>query len=129
MNTKRRIKFLEEVKKELRTIKRRATPQEKSQLDLSTFNFDDGDHCIYGQMTGDCYSNRAKHLMPKSYSQIFQPSAGVTDLNQRVNYKHLATKKGKSFTALEIYLFDNKSDHAKIIAYIKGEIKGFKWLK
>jgi hypothetical protein len=98
--------FNEMVSKEINHLRTHATAEEKSKLDFISFDYQDHEHCIYGQMTGDCFSDRAKELMPKTYT-----SASIGFFN-----------KGENFTALEKYLFMvNSKKHLEIINYIKGD--------
>jgi hypothetical protein len=102
---KRKV-FNEMVSKEINHLRTHATYEEKGRLDFETFDRSDDTYCIYGQMTGDCHSDRSKELMPK----IFQ-SIGI---------KYF--KEGGYFTALEKYLFMvNSEKHEEIINYIKGD--------
>lgn len=65
--------FLQAVEHELRTLKDIATKEELSSLSLYGFNPTVYDSCIYGQMTGSCYSVRAKELMDKACVVTTQP--------------------------------------------------------
>jgi hypothetical protein len=56
----------------INNIKKRATSEEISKLDLETFDHANRYACIYGQMTGSCTSVRAKDLMAKTYSDVCQ---------------------------------------------------------
>lgn len=58
--------FLSAVEHEVRSLKEHATESELKNLNFDTLNYDDMEQCIYGQMTGDCSSVRAKELMDKS---------------------------------------------------------------
>ena len=97
-------RFKLEVQHEIETIRTKATQEEKSKLNLSTFEPTDAHTCIYGQMTGNCFSSRAHELTPKSYES-------VTD-----GYRTFGT----NFTALEKYIFVcPEEDHESIINFIK----------
>lgn len=69
--------FLSAVKHEVESLKKFATPKEIERLDLSRFNPDNQEQCIYGQMTGSCESNRAKELMDKSCVIVTKKVNGV----------------------------------------------------
>ena len=51
------------VRKEINLLRIHATDEEKSRLNIDTFNGGYTDSCIYGQMTGNCCSERAKELI------------------------------------------------------------------
>lgn len=103
--------FLKRVIEEIETIKLKATDKEKSKLDFASFDKSMPALCIYGQMTGDCFSDRAKELFPKEYANLIPSEA----------FKQNDFKKGNNYTYLEKYLFYcEKSEHKIIIDYIKG---------
>ncbi len=97
--------FVKKVQKELDDIKARATPEEIARLNFAYFNSKHTERCIYGQMTGDCDSDRAKEIRKKSI--------GDSD----------TLEKGSYYTPLEVYLFRVEADkHQEIIDYLKGII-------
>lgn len=110
--------FLQLVKEELDTIKVKAMDYEIASLDFDSFNHSSADYCIYGQMTGECTSDRAKELYPKLYDEV--------RVNFLCGYNEPTRgfySKGSNFTPLEKYLFLVKSDkHLEVINYLKGEI-------
>lgn len=66
-------------------------------------------------MTGDCRSDRALELTPKSYVRI--------GLNGN-SFNSQSYARGKLYTPLEKYLYMVKSPmHEQIIAYLKGDIQ------
>tara|TARA_R110000751_G_scaffold33075_1_gene82653 strand:+ start:10775 stop:11215 length:441 start_codon:yes stop_codon:yes gene_type:complete len=63
--------FLNDVEHEVRMLKKYATKEELSNMDINWFNPVSSVSCIYGQMTGSCESKRAKILMDKSCVRVF----------------------------------------------------------
>ena len=53
------------VKDEAEKLKIHATPEELEKLDSSELDPEHTELCIYGQMTGDCFSERAGELIIK----------------------------------------------------------------
>lgn len=105
--------FLLEVMAELDNIKAKATKEEIGRLNLESFNPNSPTKCIYGLMTGECFSNRAKELTPKTYDSI---GWGNSFGRQQFTKGNM-----ECFTALEKYLYMVKeATHAKIIDYLKG---------
>jgi hypothetical protein len=110
----KRKEFNEMVSKEINHLRTHATDEEKSRLDFETFDRSDDRYCIYGQMTGNCFPDRAKVLMPKIYDRISGKKG--------YSFNFQSFKKGIYFTALEKYLFMvNSKKHLEIINYIKGD--------
>lgn len=113
--------FLSKVKREIKHIKKHATEDEKSLLNFSDFNHTSRFECIYGQMTGECDSERALALYPKKYISC----GGVFDYH--IPFEKHSFEKGTQFTPLEKYLYMVKSDvHQHIIEYIRGEVNRLK---
>ncbi len=105
--------FVSKLTSELINLKNNATIEEIEMLDKSTFNSSLTKECIYGQMTGNCNSDRAKELCPKVFS-VFDIESDLLD----------NVSPGSFYTPLEVYLlFLNKEkDKFMIIDYLRGEI-------
>lgn len=104
---------------EIKTIREKATSEEKAKLDIEIFNEYSPTQCIYGLMTGNCVSHRANQLMPKSID--IYPTFGEDNI---IGYfEGLATTDStKSYTLLEVALFNlSKYIVSNIIDYIKEE--------
>ncbi len=71
--------------------------------------------CIYGQMTGDCHSNRAIDLLnlcTKPYiSETFMPE------NRKFTYNIF-----RAFSPIEHYIDENDAKNDILISFLKGEI-------
>lgn len=114
----KKAEFLQMVKNELDTIKAKATKYEIEKLNFRSFSHNLSNRCIYGQMTGSCYSERAKELMPKTFDDI----DNTWDDWYYIPFSRQKMKKGEAYTALEKYLYMVKAPmHEKIIEYLKGE--------
>lgn len=62
--------FLQDVEAEIRNIKAIATKEELGRLNFETFKPEKPDQCIYGQLTHDCSSERAKEIMSASCKRV-----------------------------------------------------------
>jgi hypothetical protein len=122
MKKKTRAEFIEEVRVEIEHIKAKATWREKNKLDFSKFSVNSPWNCIYGLMTGDCRSARAKKLYPKTYA-----CTGKLAQSSRIPFSNQDFEQidgANHFTPLEKYLFMvKKPTHQNIIAYLKGEVE------
>ncbi len=113
--------FVKQVKRELDTIKKNATQTEIARLRVNTFNHRNPMLCIYGQMTGECTSKRAKEIRRKSFQNIggdsvFSNGEGVLVFDKQ-NFD-----KGNLFTPLEKYLYMvDFSKRKDTINYLKGK--------
>lgn len=135
--------FLADVMHEIETLKKHATAKEKSKLDIEYLRPYNAEHCIYGQMTGDCRTPRALHLMKKSCVRIFDlkkddlyPATPLKQVVKQLNgpFEEQGWTPGvimefrrdwKYLSALEGYI-QLRRNNAGVIAYIKGEIDTLK---
>lgn len=126
--------FLQEVQEELDNIKTKATKKEINNLKFKDLMHDSSSSCIYGLLTGDCKSDRAKELSPKNYYYVqldeFEkdPWAILTNDNfypfEEQDFKTSSVIGYGVFTALEKYLFMvDPLKHKQIIKYLKGTLK------
>lgn len=61
------------VKKEAANLKKNATKEELAKLDFDRLDGDSPYSCMYGQMTGHCYSNRASELIFNCCERVYIP--------------------------------------------------------
>lgn len=121
-----RKEFNIEVLKEVEKIKKHANKKEISKLNFDVLNPKDRFNCIYGQMTGDCYGDRATTLINKCAS-LFLHSL-VAKKWKHVK-PHLSYKKGtifdwnRTFTAVETYIALDRTKNKSLIKYLKGEVE------
>ena len=116
-----RQELIEAVKVEAANLKKYATKEELDNLDFNTFNPSSSNLCIYGQMTGRCWSRRSHELIINStkigfpmlsYGDIDVGIGSVYDRNFSPIEKYIATNNDTDFQVIQ-----NK----KLISYLKGE--------
>ena len=76
------------VKEEARNLRIHATKDERMKLDFETFDPEHSRRCIYGQMAGDCDSERAIELLnistkPYAFDAEAKQTAQNTDFTDR----------------------------------------------
>jgi hypothetical protein len=117
------------VVKEATKLRKEATESELGNLSihLSLLNPDSRSRCIYGQMTGDCFSKRANKLIVKCAERVYsidKDGSGSLFDNAKLNGKPKKTKKriGKYFSPIEMYIYLSNSKKGKkaLLQYIKG---------
>lgn len=64
---------------EAKNLRKLATREEKDQLNLVTLNPRNEWKCIYGQMTGSCFSDRAEELIVKSCQRVYKFDPKVSE--------------------------------------------------
>ena len=137
--------FFKDVRHEIEMLKTHATKEEKNALNFTDFNPVEIYNCIYGQMTGDCRSLRAKELMDLSCVRVMDLVHGV-DSDEDNNFvfdspkftinglynsantwfgyqgNGIYARSWKHLSALEGYINLKNAKNKNVIAYIKGEI-------
>ena len=131
--------FLDAVAHEIKMLKQHATPYELNGLWLTTFDPDEPNNCIYGQITGACNTPRAKELMDLCCIKEVDNTpiesginfSGIKPFIEVEEYKgqDWATNNKRHlsyFSALETYIYfkDAKINH--VISFLRGEINELK---
>ncbi len=133
--------FLKDVMHEINMLKQHATKEEKKNLNFDSFNPITPKQCIYGQMTGNCYTKRAKELMDLSCIKVMDLEEGVREIEDvsiedeafAINGKYTGQawrgdagtyydRNYKHLSALEGYICTKNAKTEEILSYIKGEI-------
>ncbi len=137
----KRESFLKDVIHEIGMLKQHATPEEIDNLSIENFNPRTPSGCIYGQLSGDCASQRAKSLMDVSCIRVMDLDCegvdgilhkDIEDEEFNINGKYEAQTwndqsswSGRTFrylSALEGYICTKDAKNKEIIQYLKGEI-------
>ena len=104
------------VKNEAELLKKYATDEELLRLNIDKLSPCNGFRCIYGQMTGDCYTRRATELLnlcTKPYSQ---------EVGQYVEAEDdLFGKHSRDFSPIELYISLDGARNKELISYLKDE--------
>jgi hypothetical protein len=128
----------EDVRKEAEALKIHATKEERERLNFRSLKPSNTGMCIYGQMTDDCYSDRAAALIQKSCVRYFKhdvmpsswnPRISMCDIREHVNGKKVkgfrkdrATRNiNPHFSAIEAYILLPQAKNANLISFLRGE--------
>lgn len=127
----------EDVRKEAEALRIHATKEERERLDIDNLDPSAISSCIYGLMTGGCFSNRAATLINKCCVRYFtgevlpDPTYDHIDMarvQRSVNGKKVSgfiksrTSIGKPhYSAIEAYILLPEANNANLIAYLRGE--------
>lgn len=127
----------EDVKKEAEALRVHATAEELAKLSIDELRPSNVSHCIYGQMTGNCYSFRAATLINKCCKRYFRKSImpdffkhntsfeniqmGVNGIVVKDFVEHRTKCDEVHFSAIEAYILLHEAKNANLIAYLKGE--------
>lgn len=119
----------EDVKKEAEALRVHATKEELGRLDFDYLDSSDRRYCIYGQMTGNCYSERSAELINICAITHFETLPDT--LEEMVGFVAEKSKYfldarvdpwlSSTFSAIESYICLPEAKNANLIAYLKGE--------
>ena len=98
-------------------LREHATESELNRINLQTFNPECKHTCIYGQMSGNCFSARAINLLKecaKPYSVDNQLT--IEPCGNSFTYSEM-----RSFSPIEFYICQYGAKNATLIEYLRGE--------
>jgi hypothetical protein len=127
-------KFLEDVAKEARLLKKEATKPELKKLDFTSLDPSSKYFCVYGQMTGNCKSDRAATLIQSCCKRFIKNDdnigGGMRYVNKYANGRKLKTSVMedrkftiKHFSSIETYILQPWAKNRNLLAYLKDETK------
>lgn len=112
--------------KEAKALKKAATKKELSRLSFEKLNPENEQHCIYGQMTDSCYSDRASSLIGKCCEKGYI-GGGVAYLPTLELGEIVTREFGRAWSPIEVFIAiqDNRTNgnNAMLISFLKGERK------
>jgi hypothetical protein len=119
----------EDVRKEAEALRVHATKEELAKLNYSHLDTTDRRYCVYGQMTGNCYSQRSAELINNCAITHFKelPDTmeemiiGVTEKPKYFLDTRIDPWLQSTFSAIEAYILLPKANSANLISYLRGE--------
>lgn len=121
-------KLFELVRQEAANLKLHATKEEIERLDINNLIPDNSHECIYGQMTGYCFSDRAHDLIVACCERVYEPvesddgdlmkKAKLNGAPQKLKRDHF---KKEYFSPIEIMIVVHPKNNERLIQYLKGE--------
>jgi hypothetical protein len=128
----KKFKYPALVIKEAKNLKKLATPEELNQLNFDRLHPQSEYRCVYGLMTGHCFSDRANLLISECAPRVYihTPEAEENDkiLAKTLNGKLKEPRKEMiHWSPIEVFIFKKKNQESganeRLVKYIKGEIK------
>lgn len=132
--------FIWDVINEAIALRNNATKKERKRLNIQILAPMSEYSCIYGLMTGSCFSTRATELIAQCCPKFFYPSAVshgnsieqiIINSDGRDANKFAKTRSMSSdtdtmpgpmlYSAIEAYITLHNSDREGLIAYLRGE--------
>jgi hypothetical protein len=110
---------------EATNLKKHATQEELNKLDIKRLFSSQVDLCVYGQMTGICFSERATELMKTCCKRVYNTDAGsVRDCS--VNGSPENKNRIHFWSPIEVFIDQyrnqNNGNNEQLIKFLKGEI-------
>lgn len=132
----KKTEFLADVLHEINMLKQHAFKTELKHLNLKWFDYNEPAACIYGQLTGNCTSNRARKLMDLSCIRVMDLNNGTQSIAEctigskkfNVNgvytgqtWEDVNARDYGYLSALEGYICTKGAKIEAIMQYMKGE--------
>lgn len=123
---------------EAKALKAKATKEEIIRLELSELEPTDHKTCIYGQMTGSCFSGRATELIEGCATKLIFGEIG-DDVTPIGSCNTVELKNGREdkingniyFSPIEMFIAQSENidngNVGKLIDFLKGESKTLKF--
>jgi len=112
----------EMISEEINNIRKYATHEEIEKLDSNKLNGRGSQTCIYGLMTGDCFSDRAHELLGLCARPYSSALGCKGDLIREISWaSQLKSGEGRIlYSAIEYFLYTNELDEKQLIERIKA---------
>jgi len=104
------------VRDEAAKLREFATVEERGRLDFSRLKPGDLWLCIYGQMTGSCFSERSLQLL-----QICSIPYGYNLIVYEYHKRGFDDTFFRSYSPIDFYTCQPYAKNAELISYLKGE--------
>lgn len=111
------------VDQEIANLKKYATKEEINNLNLNNFCATSERSCIYGQMTGNCYSERANYLIGKCAPFLYKNPQRLHFSEAPLNGRPVSDRvQHKHFSPIEIFIvrYDEDLEGGK---YVMNKLK------
>lgn len=128
----KKFKFPALVVDEAKNLRKHTTPKEKENLDFENLSTNSISGCVYGQLTGDCYSSRASELIMKCAKRVYITTTGINGFAKRpgeskkLNGRPKETRnmfQGKYWSPIEVFI-DRATTPPEANEYLLNFIKG-----
>lgn len=123
------MKYPKLVIEEAKNLKKHATKEEIERLDFENLRVFDSNQCIYGQTTGNCYSDRAVELIQKCARRVYKANSSPDVVKRKdLNGSPVKACRDYYWSPIEVFIAKarmsgNHLMNRRLIQFIKGEIK------
>ncbi len=128
--------LIELVKVEADNIKQHATSEEINRLNFEGLYPSNAERCIYGQMTGNCYSIRANKLIIECATRVYKltdtSSNALAEVSLNGKPKKESDRASNYHSPIEIFIYGSSQtksgvlNNKRLINYLKGKTNKLK---
>lgn len=116
---------------EATNLKKNAKKKELANLQFKSLDTQNYQSCIYGQMTGDCFNERAIKLIEKSCERIFLDDEAIEGkITGTLNGCPKKERREKYWSPIEVFIDKkrnkNNGNNKRLIDFLKGKTKTLK---
>lgn len=115
------------VVEEATKLRKHATKKELQNLDFKNLDSDSTQRCIYGQMTGNCFSERTRDLMNKSCKRVYKTSDWASIRESKINGElNENIIRNDFWSPIEVFIDQPRNkengNNELLVKFLKGEI-------
>jgi len=113
--------------KEATKLRDMITPNEADRLKFGWLDSRQATKCIYGQLTGGCFSVRATDLIKACASRVYKNDSGNKDLrDSKLNGSPIKGDRRDFWSPIEVFISQNVNKYSdnneRLVQFIKKEI-------
>jgi len=134
MSKERKLLMQKLVKEEATNLLKYAKKKELNNLNFERLNPESIFSCIYGQMTGDCFTDRSTKLITKCASRVYKYDSNFgnnTLKNNKINGSPKEEDRDDYWSPIEVFIAtkvnQNNGNNKMLVDYLKGERKTLKF--
>ncbi|MEK6880343.1 MAG: hypothetical protein AABY22_12075 [Nanoarchaeota archaeon] len=111
---------------EAKKLKKNAKNYEIKKLNFERLDTQHVTKCVYGQMTGDCFSDRATELIEGSCKRVIK-CAPDGEIDGTLNGSPKESNRSRYWSPIEVFIDRERNkkngNNKRLVAYLKGETK------
>lgn len=113
--------LLQLVREEAEALKLHATKEEIDNLNIYNLIPSISDKCIYGQMTGNCFSLRAIELIQLCCNRVYKTDGFLQISSLELNGSPKEKNRYNYFSPIEVMIYNYRDNNANLISFLKGK--------
>ncbi len=111
-------------------LKKNATKNELHSLDISILDTTSVNQCIYGQMTGNCFTSRATELIELSCEKVFKRIFHMEKITGELNGSPKGEHRCFYWSPIELFIDSKRNrtngNNKRLVDFLKDETQTLK---